>query len=147
MLHVPLIIKLPKQHGARPWLARRLGVVRHMDIAPTLLGVLQLPSLPGQRGVVAREHRSIALERDAQARSAAHSSRCATAQARLRSAYGRFGCAISWPTRASERPLLRRRAAAWVGSESCAISARTAGSETRSEADEETHKRLESLGY
>lgn len=51
-LRVPLIIKAPASHPARAALRqRREQLVSHVDVAPTLLDMLQLPSFPEQRGV------------------------------------------------------------------------------------------------
>ncbi len=55
LLHVPLIVKPPRGHpwgpgeGAGPRVDARF--VRHVDVVPTLLELLELPALPGQRGV------------------------------------------------------------------------------------------------
>jgi len=52
LLHVPLMIRLPREHPAAPWLARsQRRLVRHVDVVPTLLDVLGLPSMPGQEGL------------------------------------------------------------------------------------------------
>lgn len=51
-LHVPLIVKLPAGHSGRGDLASAAaGLVRHVDVAPTILQVLDLPALPGGEGV------------------------------------------------------------------------------------------------
>ncbi|MEM7310797.1 MAG: sulfatase, partial [Planctomycetota bacterium] len=51
LLHVPLVIKLPAGDGREELLARhRDRLVRHSDVAPTLLELLGLPGLPSQRG-------------------------------------------------------------------------------------------------
>ena len=50
-LHVPLVIKLPRSmEGGEALAARRNDLVRHMDVVPTVLELLRLPPLPGQRG-------------------------------------------------------------------------------------------------
>jgi len=51
-IHVPLIVKPPADRGrARKRLASRRGeIVRHIDVVPTLLDILDLPPLPGQQG-------------------------------------------------------------------------------------------------
>jgi arylsulfatase A-like enzyme len=50
-VHVPLIIKAPAGHlAADAFDAERDQLVSHMDLVPTALDVLELPSLPGQRG-------------------------------------------------------------------------------------------------
>ncbi|MEM7309220.1 MAG: sulfatase [Planctomycetota bacterium] len=52
LLHVPLVIKAPAAHPARPALeARRGELARHVDLVPTMLSLLDLPALPGQTGV------------------------------------------------------------------------------------------------
>ena len=52
LLHVPLMIRLPREHPARPWLARsQRDLVRHIDLVPTILDTLGLPALPGQEGL------------------------------------------------------------------------------------------------
>ncbi|HUR28527.1 MAG TPA: sulfatase [Planctomycetota bacterium] len=52
MLHVPLMIKLPKGHEGRPWLERsQQSLVRLIDVAPTVLDALGLPPLPEQEGL------------------------------------------------------------------------------------------------
>lgn len=51
MLHVPLMIKLPKGHEGRHFLERsQRELVRLIDVAPTILDALGLPPLPGQEG-------------------------------------------------------------------------------------------------
>jgi len=51
MLHVPLLIKLPKGHEGRHFLERsQRDLVRLIDVAPTILDALGLPALPGQEG-------------------------------------------------------------------------------------------------
>lgn len=51
MLRVPLIIKLPKGHAAKRWLAgSQRDLVRLIDVVPTILDALALPALPGQEG-------------------------------------------------------------------------------------------------
>ena len=50
MLHVPLSIKLPKGLRVDAIDAARDELVPHMDIVPTLLELMALPPLPGQRG-------------------------------------------------------------------------------------------------
>lgn len=50
-LHVPLIVKLPAGHSGEATLrAQADRLVPHMDVVPTILDVLTLPGLPGQRG-------------------------------------------------------------------------------------------------
>jgi len=50
-IHVPLIVKLPAGHTAEEALrARARSMVRHVDVAPTVLEVLGLRPLPGQLG-------------------------------------------------------------------------------------------------
>jgi arylsulfatase A-like enzyme len=51
MLHIPLMIKLPKGHEGRHWLERsQRSLVRLIDVVPTILDALSLPPLPGQEG-------------------------------------------------------------------------------------------------
>jgi arylsulfatase A-like enzyme len=51
LLHVPLVIKPPHAHPARARLAAASAeLVRHIDVVPTVLELLLLPALPGQRG-------------------------------------------------------------------------------------------------
>ena len=51
MLHVPLIVKLPKSDPRGPLLAHSLDhLVPLMDVVPTMLDLLGMPPLPGQRG-------------------------------------------------------------------------------------------------
>ncbi len=51
LLHVPLIIKPPAGHEAWELLrARADRIASHVDLAPTILNVLELPALPGQVG-------------------------------------------------------------------------------------------------
>ena len=51
-LNVPLIIKLPLGHpGLERLNERRQSVVPHADLVPTILSVVGLPGLEGQRGV------------------------------------------------------------------------------------------------
>jgi arylsulfatase A-like enzyme len=52
LLHVPLFLKLPRTlSGSRSALdARKDDFVRHVDVVPTILELLGLPRLPGQRG-------------------------------------------------------------------------------------------------
>lgn len=51
LIHVPLMIKLPANDPRRAELERAAkGLVTHLDIVPTLLEVIGLPPLPGQRG-------------------------------------------------------------------------------------------------
>jgi arylsulfatase A-like enzyme len=50
-IHVPLIVKLPRQDPRREALVRASqGLVSHVDVVPTLLEIIGLPPLPGQRG-------------------------------------------------------------------------------------------------
>jgi len=51
LLHVPLVIKLPQGHTGESKL-RELSeaIVSHVDLAPTILEVLELPALSGQMG-------------------------------------------------------------------------------------------------
>ncbi len=52
MLHVPLVMKLPRGHAASARLSAASGrLVRLIDLVPTLLDVLELPAFPGQQGV------------------------------------------------------------------------------------------------
>jgi arylsulfatase A-like enzyme len=52
LLHVPLMIKLPREHPAFTWLGRsQRDLVRHVDVVPTLLDALSLPAMPGQEGI------------------------------------------------------------------------------------------------
>jgi len=51
LLHVPLVIKPPQGHAGRARLAEASQeLVRHIDVAPTVLELLDLPALPGQHG-------------------------------------------------------------------------------------------------
>ncbi len=51
LLHVPLMIKLPVGHGGKQRLLEQADrLVPHMDLVPTILDVIGLPALPGQRG-------------------------------------------------------------------------------------------------
>jgi len=51
MLHVPLLVKLPAGHPRQADLERvRSSLVPHQDLVPTLLELLALPALEGQRG-------------------------------------------------------------------------------------------------
>jgi arylsulfatase A-like enzyme len=51
LIHVPLIVKLPRNDPRRDELERAAaGVVTHLDVVPTLLDVVGVPPLPGQRG-------------------------------------------------------------------------------------------------
>ncbi len=51
MLHVPLVIKLPRGHAKTAQLASNSErLVRLIDLAPTVLDALDLPGLPGQQG-------------------------------------------------------------------------------------------------
>ena len=51
MLHVPLIVKLPSGHPGEATLRTQADrLVPHQDVVPTILDVLKLPGLPGQRG-------------------------------------------------------------------------------------------------
>jgi arylsulfatase A-like enzyme len=51
-IHVPLIIKLPRNDPRRSELERAAaGQVTHLDLVPTLLEIAGLPPLPGQRGI------------------------------------------------------------------------------------------------
>ena len=50
-IHVPLVFRLPEGHPAAELLARRADeLVRHIDVVPTILELMELPALPGQRG-------------------------------------------------------------------------------------------------
>lgn len=52
LLHVPLILKLPKGHPAFAALSQqRDRLVPHWNLVPTILELIDLPALPGQRGV------------------------------------------------------------------------------------------------
>ena len=52
LLRVPLIIKPPRGYrGITQLRARKDELVRHVDITPTILDLLELPPLAGQRGV------------------------------------------------------------------------------------------------
>jgi len=52
LLHVPLIIKLPKGHSGSTKLSELSDLpVAHVDLVPTILDVLGLPELPGQMGL------------------------------------------------------------------------------------------------
>lgn len=52
LLHVPLVIKLPSTlPGREPLQASRKRLVRLIDVAPTLLDLVDLPPLPDQKGV------------------------------------------------------------------------------------------------
>ena len=52
MLHVPLMIKLPKGHEGRHFLERsQRDLVRLIDVVPTILDACGLPPLPGQEGI------------------------------------------------------------------------------------------------
>ncbi len=51
LVHVPLVVKLPKGHsGGRALQALAQSSVSHVDLVPTILDVLGLPALPGQMG-------------------------------------------------------------------------------------------------
>lgn len=51
MIHVPLIVKLPKGDPRGPELVRAAeGTFTHLDLVPTLLEIVGQPPLPGQRG-------------------------------------------------------------------------------------------------
>ena len=51
LLHVPLIIKLPKGHSGSTKLNELSDLpVAHLDLVPTILDVMGLPDLPGQMG-------------------------------------------------------------------------------------------------
>lgn len=51
MLHVPLMIKLPKGHDGRRWLEHsQRDLVRLIDVAPTILDALGLQPLPDPEG-------------------------------------------------------------------------------------------------
>jgi len=51
-IHVPLIVKPPLgRAGAEGLRANRAAVVRHIDLVPTMLALLDVPSLPDQLGV------------------------------------------------------------------------------------------------
>ncbi|MSR63173.1 MAG: hypothetical protein EXS08_12085 [Planctomycetes bacterium] len=51
LIHVPLIVKLPRGDARKPALVAAAGkVVSHIDLVPTVLEVVGLPPLPGQRG-------------------------------------------------------------------------------------------------
>jgi arylsulfatase A-like enzyme len=51
MIHVPLVVKLPRNDPRRAELERAAaGVVTQVDLVPTILDVAGLPPLPGQRG-------------------------------------------------------------------------------------------------
>ena len=51
MLHVPLIIKLPKGHDGKRWLEHsQRDLVRLIDVAPTILDALGLPPMPDPEG-------------------------------------------------------------------------------------------------
>lgn len=52
LLRVPLIIKLPDRHAAQQALAKSKNeLARLIDVAPTLLELLDLPAMPDQEGV------------------------------------------------------------------------------------------------
>jgi arylsulfatase A-like enzyme len=52
LLHVPLIVKLPAGHPGKAALERSAaGLVRQMDLVPTILQVLDVPALPGSEGL------------------------------------------------------------------------------------------------
>ncbi len=52
LLHVPLVVKPPAGNDARTRLVpQKDRLVRHADVVPTVLDLLGLPELPGQRGV------------------------------------------------------------------------------------------------
>ena len=51
LLHVPLVIKLPRHNrNADALRTQAEAIVNHIDLTPTILDVLQLPKLPGQTG-------------------------------------------------------------------------------------------------
>lgn len=51
-IHVPLIIRLPRNDPRRePLAAAATRVVSHLDLVPTLLEIAGVPPLPGQRGI------------------------------------------------------------------------------------------------
>jgi arylsulfatase A-like enzyme len=51
LLHVPLAIRPPAGHPRADALAANAdALVRHVDVAPTILDLLDLPALPGQTG-------------------------------------------------------------------------------------------------
>ena len=51
LLRVPLLIKLPAGHPGRPRLERsKRDLVRLIDVAPTILDVLDVEAMPGQEG-------------------------------------------------------------------------------------------------
>jgi arylsulfatase A-like enzyme len=52
LLHVPLVIKPPRGHQeSRRLRAAKDVLARHIDVVPTVLELLGLPALPGQRGL------------------------------------------------------------------------------------------------
>jgi arylsulfatase A-like enzyme len=51
LIHVPLIVRVPDADPRKPELARSArNLASHLDVVPTLLELVGLPPLPGQRG-------------------------------------------------------------------------------------------------
>ena len=63
LLHVPLVIKPPANHPRTADLEEgRDQLARHVDVAPTILELLDLPALPGQSGTSLLQDMSRELE-------------------------------------------------------------------------------------